>query len=133
MTHGSYRFCVNDTATTEINTYRHTLSLHDALPIWRGLPALPAAAPGRCRSAGWHASSSRRSRSRRRCRLPPRSEEHTSELQSLMRILYAIFCLKKQTPHRTPCHSYKSQLNIPYHKPTSQHTNSMNKQKQTVT
>src|SRR3546814_18170616 len=25
--------CVNDTATTEIYTYRHTLSLHDALPI----------------------------------------------------------------------------------------------------
>src|SRR3546814_3611240 len=26
----------------------------------------------------------------------PRSEEHTSELQSLMRIPYAVFCLKKQ-------------------------------------
>src|SRR3546814_10168902 len=30
--------------------------------------------------------------------LPPtRSEEHTSELQSLMRISYAVFCLKKKT------------------------------------
>src|SRR3546814_8457325 len=29
-----------------------------------------------------------------------RSEEHTSELQSLMRISYAVFCLKKKT-HRT--------------------------------
>src|SRR3546814_8487890 len=29
---------------------------------------------------------------------PPRSEEHTSELQSLMRISYAVFCLKKKTP-----------------------------------
>src|SRR3546814_4739577 len=29
------------------------------------------------------------------CRL--RSEEHTSELQSLMRISYAVFCLKKKT------------------------------------
>src|SRR3546814_8885750 len=28
---------------------------------------------------------------------PARSEEHTSELQSLMRISYAVFCLKKQT------------------------------------
>src|SRR3546814_4730784 len=28
---------------------------------------------------------------------PKRSEEHTSELQSLMRISYAVFCLKKQT------------------------------------
>src|SRR3546814_2637756 len=29
-----------------------------------------------------------------------RSEEHTSELQSLMRISYAVFCLKKQQKHR---------------------------------
>src|SRR3546814_8303590 len=28
---------------------------------------------------------------------PARSEEHTSELQSLMRISYAVFCLKKKT------------------------------------
>src|SRR3546814_2704935 len=28
-----------------------------------------------------------------------RSEEHTSELQSLMRISYAVFCLKKKNPH----------------------------------
>src|SRR3546814_1650111 len=28
--------------------------------------------------------------------LPDRSEEHTSELQSLMRISYAVFCLKKK-------------------------------------
>src|SRR3546814_2664002 len=30
-----------------------------------------------------------------------RSEEHTSELQSLMRISYAVFCLKKKTNHHT--------------------------------
>src|SRR3546814_7329840 len=32
-----------------------------------------------------------------------RSEEHTSELQSLMRTSYAVFCLKKKkkTPHKT--------------------------------
>src|SRR3546814_2189316 len=29
-----------------------------------------------------------------------RSEEHTSELQSLMRISYAVFCLKKKTTHQ---------------------------------
>src|SRR3546814_3760302 len=29
-------------------------------------------------------------------RVRPRSEEHTSELQSLMRISYAVFCLKKK-------------------------------------
>src|SRR3546814_4274134 len=31
---------------------------------------------------------------------PERSEEHTSELQSLMRISYAVFCLKKQIKHK---------------------------------
>src|SRR3546814_9360087 len=45
----------------------------------------------------------------------PRSEEHTSELQSLMRISYAVFCLNKTTKHITitythhhitPHHSY---------------------------
>src|SRR3546814_2789657 len=41
-------------------------------------------------------------RRRTRCIVPwvrscPRSEEHTSELQSLMRISYAVFCLKKKT------------------------------------
>src|SRR3546814_10812628 len=34
-------------------------------------------------------------------RLAIRSEEHTSELQSLMRISYAVFCLKKQTKSLT--------------------------------
>src|SRR3546814_9119786 len=29
--------------------------------------------------------------------VPARSEEHTSELQSLMRISYAVFCVKKKT------------------------------------
>src|SRR3546814_4983387 len=31
---------------------------------------------------------------------PIRSEEHTSELQSLMRISYAVFCLKKKKKHQ---------------------------------
>src|SRR3546814_10019092 len=33
-----------------------------------------------------------------------RSEEHTSELQSLMRISYAVFCLKKKTTQKTIKH-----------------------------
>src|SRR3546814_6659821 len=39
----------------------------------------------------------------RRFACMPRSEEHTSELQSLMRISYAVFCLKKkkQTQNKT--------------------------------
>src|SRR3546814_4794766 len=39
---------------------------------------------------------------------PERSEEHTSELQSLMRISYAVFCLKKKTK-RTKKHHNKTQ------------------------
>src|SRR3546814_2754962 len=37
-----------------------------------------------------------------------RSEEHTSELQSLMRISYAVFCLKKKTPHTQTNTTHKS-------------------------
>src|SRR3546814_6484506 len=33
-----------------------------------------------------------------------RSEEHTSELQSLMRISYAVFCLKKKKPTQSDLH-----------------------------
>src|SRR3546814_1732694 len=33
--------------------------------------------------------------------VPPRSEEHTSELQSLMRISYAVFCLNKKKKTNT--------------------------------
>src|SRR3546814_4699322 len=36
-----------------------------------------------------------------------RSEEHTSELQSLMRISYAVFCLKKKTKYKTQNHSQR--------------------------
>src|SRR3546814_3663624 len=40
-------------------------------------------------------------RSARSRRGAGRSEEHTSELQSLMRISYAVFCLKKKKNHST--------------------------------
>src|SRR3546814_9785531 len=41
-----------------------------------------------------------------------RSEEHTSELQSLMRISYAVFCLKKKKNHVTRTkHNLQSQKN----------------------
>src|SRR3546814_4149807 len=36
----------------------------------------------------------------------PRSEEHTSELQSLMRISYAVFCLKKKKCTHSSIHSF---------------------------
>src|SRR3546814_7101539 len=37
-----------------------------------------------------------------------RSEEHTSELQSLMRISYAVFCLKKKTQQHYMSHTVKT-------------------------
>src|SRR3546814_2409218 len=72
--------------------------------------ARPRLAPGPCRAAGASAAhGAGRSDARRRgCRAAAahaadlgvgragRSEEHTSELQSLMRISYAVFCLKKK-------------------------------------
>src|SRR3546814_3362412 len=36
----------------------------------------------------------------------PRSEEHTSELQSLMRISYAVFCLNKKKPQIYHCYTF---------------------------
>src|SRR3546814_2424466 len=48
-----------------------------------------------------------------------RSEEHTSELQSLMRLAYAVFCLKKKKKHNTvhPLHrlhlTYTNNMIIP--------------------
>src|SRR2546422_3420699 len=73
-------FFFNDTATTEI----YTLSLHDALPISmipasRSCPPRPA----RCRS---HTP----------CSAPPRSEEHTSELQSRLHLVCRLLLEKKK-------------------------------------
>src|SRR3546814_8652970 len=42
---------------------------------------------------------------RRSCWPATRSEEHTSELQSLMRFSYAVFCLKQKNTHTTSHHS----------------------------
>src|SRR3546814_2675164 len=47
-----------------------------------------------------------------------RSEEHTSELQSLMRISYAVFCLKKKThtilQNTTPKTTHTTYTNLSY-------------------
>src|SRR3546814_5554164 len=48
--------------------------------------------------------------------LSRRSEEHTSELQSLMRISYAVFCLKKQT------HSTQTNTTTHHHDQTTINT-----------
>src|SRR3546814_7775536 len=69
----------------------------------------------------------RRAEQRRRMdvrrRRGARSEEHTSQLQSLMRLSYAVFCLKK---NRTPA-SVKFNLAVltycvyPFNRPTARH------------
>src|ERR1019366_10558939 len=71
-----FLFFFNDTATTEI----YTLSLHDALPISLCLcvPTASCGAPGCCTDS--------------------RSEEHTSELQSLTNLVCRLL-LEKKTPH----------------------------------
>src|SRR3546814_8955608 len=95
--------CCRDTATTEIYTYRHTLSLHDALPICGCCRRSSAASSTvSTRSPGSIIFDSALSIVVLPEPVPPemtmlRSEEHTSELQSLMRISYAVFCLKKTT------------------------------------
>src|SRR3546814_10245804 len=48
------------------------------------------------------------------CSTASRSEEHTSELQSLMRISYAVFCLKKKHKNDEKIHK----LNRTFKRPT---------------
>src|SRR3546814_11818535 len=65
--------------------------------LFRSLPCSAASAPG------WPTTQAKRCKHTRHecfhaftCWLHHRSEEHTSELQSLMRSSYAVFCLKKK-------------------------------------
>src|SRR6266480_7951667 len=79
-------FFFNDTATTEI----YTLSLHDALPIAGSgcgpVDATRAPGPGRRRRTGARWSAGPR----------PRSEEHTSELQSHVNLVCRLLLEKKK-------------------------------------
>src|SRR3546814_10281141 len=100
------------TATTEIYTYIHPLSLHAALPISRSQhPRSPHPREAEEHRPAWPRSHTTAATARLSpaiawaarpvpicCSIAtiPRSEEHTSELQSLMRISYAVFCLKKK-------------------------------------
>src|SRR3546814_2124046 len=49
-------------------------------------------------------------------RLVIRSEEHTSELQSLMRISYAVFCLKKKNENKTSTNPKNIHRHANHHK-----------------
>src|SRR3546814_6817055 len=71
------------------STRTDTLFPYTTLFRSRGRPA--------ARPSGWPARvRARCGRGPRATRAGQRSEEHTSELQSLMRISYAVFCLKKK-------------------------------------
>src|SRR3546814_5543671 len=127
-----FLFFFMETETTEIYTYLHTLSLHDAIPISdaarsgvsRALhlggrerklqaggpiaaaitvyasepPVIEAGALARLEGSVTlvHSPNAARRLDHLAATID-RSEEHTSELQSLMRISYAVFCLKKKT------------------------------------
>src|SRR3546814_9803196 len=99
-------FFFNDTATTEIYTYLHTLSLHDALPICR-MAAQVDGLRGRQQLAAAQVVVEEEAEADHPGRPQPlvvgqnRSEEHTSELQSLMRISYAVFCLTNKKKNNT--------------------------------
>src|SRR2546425_4971383 len=86
----SFFFFFNDTATTEI----YTLSLHDALPISTSTPPTPIA------SSSPHSATLT-------ARMPSaaftgrRSEEHTSELQSLAYLVCRLLLEKKKKKKKT--------------------------------
>src|SRR3546814_9251649 len=81
-----------------------------------GLPdrSLSSAVPARC--AAVHFLFDDRACGTDPGRIPRRSEEHTSELQSLMRISYAVFCLKKKNKSNT-----NKIINITYSSSSSFH------------
>src|SRR5205814_10688702 len=90
-------FSFNDTATTEI----YTLSLHDALPISGGVPGAalaglhrPRPAQDDRRRADPRGHPPLRARAGRQGLL--RSEEHTSELQSLRHLVCRLLLEKKK-------------------------------------
>src|SRR3546814_9164813 len=60
---------------------------------------------------------------------PHRSEEHTSELQSLMRISYAVFCLKKKKKIKNKYIHYQidiRKMKVETNKTTQYHTQNTN-------
>src|SRR3989442_7665582 len=92
----SFFFFFNDTATTEI----YTLSLHDALPISPGRRAPGAAVPPE-RLHGRDGGHGGAPRVAGRVGHVPRSEEHTSELQSRPHLVCRLLLEKKKEPKQS--------------------------------
>src|SRR5256885_11884233 len=104
-------FFFNDTATTEI----YTLSLHDALPIsapsgWSSSAiTTPVSSPAAAPAAGRSAPSPTPPSTRR----PPRSEEHTSELQSPCSLVCRLLLEKKKKHIKSICVSNELYVHLP--------------------
>src|SRR3546814_11223909 len=99
LAHACYMFIFffNDSATTDFYTYLSTLSLHDALSICQVLMALMGRASHVIQWSGQRVANPRGGANLRNPIVVRQdTEEHTSELQSLMHISYAGFCLKKK-------------------------------------
>src|SRR3546814_6370543 len=78
--------------TTLFRSARKTAAARKRAATPTAVPKQPSGQRAATKKAPTKPDSTRQSHARRR---RPRSEEHTSELQSLMRISYAVFCLKK--------------------------------------
>src|SRR6266436_9612481 len=92
-------FFFNDTATTEI----YTLSLHDALPIWASAVSLPTFVAVKTKlPAAFNVAPITWS---------PRSEEHTSELQSRLHLVCRLLLEKKKIDIQILC-KLQTKLNM---------------------
>src|SRR3546814_4228394 len=84
------RLMVTKKAASPLNVHNTVVSMGGTCALFRPAPirhpATISAAPARVVGVSGYLN---------------RSEEHTSELQSLMRISYAVFCLKTQTHNLT--------------------------------
>src|SRR5690606_40910117 len=105
-----FLFCLNPPATTEI----YTLSLHDALPIWKRRQRASSIASACGRSDGASSRPTPKYSSLRThpeacaalraspCRRAPAADRKSTRLNSShVKISYAVFCLKKKKEHNT--------------------------------
>src|SRR5260370_15448209 len=102
-THILVFFFFNDTATTEI----YTLSLHDALPIWRVRPY------SRGLRMTLHVTKTREAKFGETS--PQRSEEHTSELQSHLNLVCRLLLEKKKKKRKITAEEGKGLIDIKRH------------------
>src|SRR3546814_3233290 len=104
----------SDVCSSDLSAAAHRTETAERRPSTQRTGTVAMGLAHRCRRAqpkrGATCAANLRQRAtilRARCSaLNVRSEEHTSELQSLMRISYAVFCLKKKKKKMTLIHKY---------------------------